>query len=72
MSKKKVLTVMLTLLVAVCLLATSALAVAPDRFHYRSDDHPDDHPVDHPVDYSVDYSVDHPVRHTHPGQAGVR
>lgn len=29
MSKKKVLTVMLTLLVAVCLLATSALAVAP-------------------------------------------
>ena len=27
MSKKKVLTVMLTLLVAVCLLATSALAV---------------------------------------------
>ena len=29
MSKKKILTVMLTLLVAVCLLATSALAVAP-------------------------------------------
>ncbi len=36
----------------------------PDRFHYRSDDHPDDHPVD----YSVDHSVDHPVRHTHPGK----